>query len=95
MDEQAIIREYLLSLLRSRRSMERIFACLADLAERDPRFAAALLRRPETLAAISASMEPKPWMRRAVFHEAVKTGKNGAASARRGRKGAKLSRRRR
>lgn len=92
-DEQAIIRKYLLSLLRSRRSMERILACLADLAEADHRFARALLRRPETLAALSQSIEPKRWMLEAVLHSKGKKIKK-VSPARRGRSVSKPRRRR-
>lgn len=58
----AIASDYAASLLRSRAAIDRILACVADVAERDEGCARAIAAHPEALAALSRSASPAPWM---------------------------------
>lgn len=64
-ETQALVRQYLAAVLRSRRTVDRILTCVADLAERDEGCARALVDHPEALAALARSAMPAPWMFRA------------------------------
>lgn len=56
--DEAMRRSYLLSVLRSRRAVNRILGSVADLVEQDEQCARALLEHPETLAALIRSVTP-------------------------------------
>jgi hypothetical protein len=68
-EEEAAIRsiasDYLAAVVRSRRAVDRILACVADIAERDEGCARAIAAHPEALAALARCASAAPWLLRA------------------------------
>jgi len=68
-EEEAALRsiasDYLAAVVRSRRAVDRILACVADLAERDEGCARAIAAHPEALAALARCASAAPWLLRA------------------------------
>ena len=62
---RTIVSEYLAAVVRSRRAVDRILACVADLAERDEGCARAIAAHPEALAALARCASAAPWLLRA------------------------------
>jgi len=59
---RSIASDYLKAVLRSRRAVDRILACVADIAERDESCARAIASHPEALAALARCGSPAPWL---------------------------------
>ncbi|TLS53481.1 hypothetical protein FE782_04200 [Paenibacillus antri] len=57
---QSIASEYMRAALRSRRAVDRILSCVADIAERDEGCARAIATHPEAIAALARCASPPP-----------------------------------
>ncbi|WP_309122789.1 hypothetical protein [Paenibacillus sp.] len=55
---QSIASDYVRAVLRSRRAVDRILACVADVAERDEGCARAIATHPEAIAALARCASP-------------------------------------
>jgi len=64
---RSIASDYVAALLRSRAAVDRILACVADVAERDAECARVLAAHPEAVAALSRAATPAPWLLRAAI----------------------------
>ncbi len=59
---RSLASDYLAAVVRSRRAVDRILACVADIAERDEGCARAIAAHPEALAALARCASAAPWL---------------------------------